>query len=549
MNIRLGLYYVVRFYRRNINLFSFLSVLLLILVLDFLFKIIVPDSILATLKGIYQKEGGGIDYVPEVWLGLFALVLGTLIIVISIASQKTPKLIDLYIGDQVSLFYIWFIALGLVHNMYLQLYKNELDSVIFNTYFLLPLAMVFSTPYVLSMLHYTKTSNVIRKIFKTNKQLLSRLSNAGYYNAIAHEELQGGLFNTLNQLDELLQFVEFKEPKADIIQKISTSVQSFIAIKGKINPKLFDCGKLIQSDVSFKTMTGYMEELSQNRTFYELKGFRLLSNAYLKLIESGEFDLAALCAHEFKKCGEAAIKAENEKSINLVFIQFNTLLRFGIKQGTRENEARNLFNTIFHYGELIQILIRYNSPVFGKESQEALIKKSCQYLHLYTLEMYRLGQEKSSFLFLVDVFTWELKTILKLLFQLKFNDDLQKEMLLLFLKFDDRPDLIVQENIYTYNYGVRTLQIILALFYIHFEKTEFAILIIDDILEDHQSTGKASLNQAVETTCERISNTGPGFWEETDRGNANFYHSDYKDALPKFKEIFQKEMDKFFNNS
>ncbi|MBX2843411.1 MAG: hypothetical protein KTR26_16690 [Flammeovirgaceae bacterium] len=216
-------------------------------------------------------------------MGLFALVLGTLIIVISIASQRTPKLTDLYIGDQVSLFYIWFIALGLVHNMFLQLYKNELDSVIFNTYILLPLAMIFSTPYDLSMLHYTKTSNVIRKIFRTNKQLIKSLKNAHYYNPKAHEELQGGLFNTLNQLDELLQFVEFKEPKADIIQKISTSVQSFIAIKEKINPKLFDCGKLIQSDVSFKTMAGHMEELSENRTFYELKGFRLLSNAYLKL--------------------------------------------------------------------------------------------------------------------------------------------------------------------------------------------------------------------------------------------------------------------------
>jgi len=40
-----------------------------------------------------------ISYAPEVWLSLLALVFGTLIIVISIASESTPKLIDLFVGD------------------------------------------------------------------------------------------------------------------------------------------------------------------------------------------------------------------------------------------------------------------------------------------------------------------------------------------------------------------------------------------------------------------------------------------------------------------
>ena len=40
-----------------------------------------------------------IGFAPEVWQALLGMVLGTLILVISIASQSIPKLIDLYMRD------------------------------------------------------------------------------------------------------------------------------------------------------------------------------------------------------------------------------------------------------------------------------------------------------------------------------------------------------------------------------------------------------------------------------------------------------------------
>ena len=61
-------------------------------------------------------------FTPEVWLALLAMVLGTLIIVIYIASQSIPKLIDLYMEDWPSLLYVWFLIISGSHATFIKLY-------------------------------------------------------------------------------------------------------------------------------------------------------------------------------------------------------------------------------------------------------------------------------------------------------------------------------------------------------------------------------------------------------------------------------------------
>lgn len=56
------------------------------------------------------------------------MILGTLIIVISIASQSTPKLIDLYMRNWWSLAYLWFMVLAMVFNIWLQRKGNLIDT-------------------------------------------------------------------------------------------------------------------------------------------------------------------------------------------------------------------------------------------------------------------------------------------------------------------------------------------------------------------------------------------------------------------------------------
>src|SRR5882757_4037584 len=115
-----------------------------------------------------------ISYAPEVWLSLLALVFGTLIIVISIASESTPKLFDLFVGDFKSRLFIWSITLSSLENILLQLIHTQqtvlFDNLIFlNNYLLLPAFVILSIPYIFYILRYTKSSNVIDKLFAQNR--------------------------------------------------------------------------------------------------------------------------------------------------------------------------------------------------------------------------------------------------------------------------------------------------------------------------------------------------------------------------------------------
>ncbi|MDX2302385.1 MAG: hypothetical protein NW226_06270 [Microscillaceae bacterium] len=509
------------------------------------------DAVLKEM-GSAQDKNNIIGFAPEAWLGLLGLVLGTLIIVISVASQSTPKLIDLYTGDQTSLFYIWYIVVGSVHNMFLQLIENYPSEettihMLFNTYLMLPSALMLAVPYVLYILRYTKTSNVVEKIYANNIKRVQRLKERAQSSLLNDvsvvAEYQFELFESLNQLDDLLEYVSFKEPKGDIINKISELIQVYVSIKDTLiqyAPNFFEITDRIGTDVSFKTMTGQFDEMKNNRVFYEQKGFRLLGNAYIKLIENDDFDLASLCAYELSECGRKAIECKDHNLIDLILVRFNTLIRFGIKHGLKNQEARNLYNSIFHYSEYIHHIVKTKEP--------NLIKTSCTYLNRYVNEIYKHSREERSFSFLVDAFTWEFKRILIELNKNEVDIALQKEILGLFLKIDNLSD--AHEDISkgrAYSSGVRKLQIALALYYLKNQEKDISLAesIIIDILNDHEHMDRETLRNTVNRTCNELAVAEENFWEDTDRGNLNLYYSNDTQSLQFFMELFDRMLDTY----
>jgi hypothetical protein len=532
-----------------------LLVTLLIVLLDFVFSHYVNDYWETAHKYIGKKSGEiSIDFAPEIWLGLLGLVLGTLIIVISVASQSTPKLIDLYTNDERSLLYIWYIVVSTVHNMFLQFYsKINLDfaktSMFFNTYLLLPVALLIAVPYVLYILIYTKTSNVINKIYYGNLHRLQNLVSMAKMGLLKQRDIsnfQVQSFEAMNQLDDLLAYVSFKEPKGDIMNKISLSIQDYIRYKRPLRDYAIEFFKIdagIASDISFKTMTAQFEDMEKNQTFYEQKGFRLLGNAYIKLIEEDEFDLASLCAYELSQCGKVAIEEQDQPLMNVVLVRFNTLMRFGIKHGLKNKEARNIYNAVFHYSGYIHHII--------ESKDEKMIRESCKYFNIYVNEIYRHSRNETAFIFLVDVFTWEFKRILIELHKNNLDLSLQKDILNTFLRLDNLSDAYEDNPMQNRKFsgGVRGFQIALALYYLKVAQEGLARVIIEDILQDHQAMDTDVLRKTVHNSCEVLSRSSPTFWEDTDRGNSNLYFSEDKDQIPSFLEIFDQYISqKKYNN-
>jgi hypothetical protein len=529
------------------------GVMLAIWVIDWLFDQL-PKAYFQPFLEVLKKENVKdiTDYAPESWLALLGLVLGTLIVVISIASQSTPKLIDLYTRDRRSLFYIWYIVAGTVYAIYWQIFgkMRELElyasSIFLNTYVMLPLALLIAVPYVLYILRYTKTGNVVAKIAKDNLNRIADLKDRARLGLLKERKIiaifQFELFEALNQLDNLLEYVSFKEPKGDIINKVSQSIQAYIPIKPTLltySPDFFRISRRIGTDVSFKTMTEQFPDLERTHTFFEQKGFRLLGNAYQKLIEDDEFDLASLCAYELSECGRVAVECMDTNLVEVVLVRFNTLLRFGIKHGLKNKEARNLYNAIFHYSSFISHIVR--------SKNEALIKQSSIYLNIYVNEIYRHSREEPAFIFLVDAFTWEFKRTLIELNNNQLDINLQKEILGLFLRIDNLSDVYEEAPLKgrKYKSGLRGLQISLALHYLKVKQEDLAESIIIDILSDHEYMEKDTLRDSVFATCENLRKASPKFWEDTDRGNSNLYFSDNKEYIDDFKSLFSELLDAF----
>ena len=67
------------------------------------------------ITNIQQIE---LNFSPEVWAAVIALVLGTLIIVIALAAENNPELMDIFVKEWTNLIFVWFLILSSLHSVY-----------------------------------------------------------------------------------------------------------------------------------------------------------------------------------------------------------------------------------------------------------------------------------------------------------------------------------------------------------------------------------------------------------------------------------------------
>lgn len=541
------LHRIIAFGSQHRSLLSFLSVLAGVVSIDITCTRLFAVSTLP-LEQTWRLQPDfletlDIGFAPEVWLSLIALTLGTLVIAISVAAQTIPKIAELYMRDWVSLAYIWFLMIGGSHALFIKYYQDTESirpaSVMLNLYVFLPGSIIIAFPYIFYVLKSIQPITVIRKIVDTHIANIHKLRRYSVsrllHNNVYREECQRRLLESLNQLENLLEYLTFKEPKAQAIQNISLMIQTYITTKPNINPKFFKVGHTVCSDISFKTLIDQFQDLERSKTFYEQKCFRLLGNIYVHLLDDSEFDLASLCASEMSNIGLTAIELEDDQLLEVIIVRFNTMFRFALKHGVKHNEARNLYNLAFHYRAFIESLVTHHRIHHSWQS--------FYYLRLYGNEAYGYGRTSPAMYFIVDVVAAEMKKILVLVHQQQWSEEIQRQLLGEMLLVDRPPaietDSLNQPHI---NSGVRTLQICLALFYLKEQKYGFVDCIIADILDDMAVLGEKVFRQRIEKTCDRLRTSQPKFWEDTDRGNANLYYTPNQDQIKPFLVLLDKRL-------
>lgn len=509
----------------SLLLLAFLTKVVLIAV-----AMVIPIGILGELGVAPGDHKDLIIFAPEVWLALLALVFGTLIIVVSIASENTPKLIDLFIGDPRGRFYIWLIMLSTLENLYLQIVSPRpstlLSNVIFiNGFVVLPLLFLLAIPYAYYILKYTKNANVIQHIYHENIAALTVPKRAS--DAIIRRN-HAILLGTINQLHDLLQYIQFKEPKADIVIKMGKSLRRYMQIKERLPDNFFKLDQTIRDDISFRTLQRKYAEIENERTFYEEKVLKVLGTSYLSLMKESHYELASLVGNELLEVGRLAFQRGDQAVVNLVITHFNTLIRFGINQGLKTREIRNVYNTIYHYSHLVRHFVHLG--------EVARVRQCCHYLWIYAREAVRLSVTDPLFTFMIENICWELKKVLIHLHDEGLPRDLQREILvnLTHLQYGEESRVARQRGNHN---GVRLIQIALCLFYIRNGEHAFCDVLVESIVSEFKEVKLHEIRAWIAMDCYALTNEVEEFWEETDQGNHNIYYSSDKAEIPRFKEL------------
>ncbi|MDP7171748.1 MAG: hypothetical protein QGF45_10295 [SAR324 cluster bacterium] len=482
-----------------------------------------------------------VGFAPIVWLSFFAIVLGSLTIVITFAAQNVPKLIDLYMDHWPSLLFVWWSAACLVHALSIKVLAEGgiqiIPSLVFNFHVLLAVSLAIGFPFVFSILRSTKTSNVIENLLNgsySTINILAAKGSTGKISAHEHAKIQYQLFEGLNQLIDLLVYVPFKEPKAQVIEGIGALLRHYVQLKPKIPDSFFKVDERIHDDISFRTMKSLMAEVEKTRTFYEQKSVRLIGNVYNVFLDTGEFDLSTLCVEQLSQVGKTAITCDDQELIDVITVRLNTHFRFALKHGQHHNEPRNLYNLVFHYGQFIGYLMEYQ--------QVDRIKTCIGYFVFYGQQCFNVIQRAKSLAFILDVLAFEMQKLMLKIYQEKWDRELQEEMLQKFLVFDNFQDMDKNFAVqfFSQNHGIRLLHIGLALFYLNQQEDEFAEKIAKDTVQDMDLMGATLFNKTMTTIYARLKFSGPTFWEDTDRGNLNIYYTPYQDEISSFKKIQQE---------
>ena len=530
------------------SLASLLIVFFVTIISDSLFHQLYPQVILLLEQffDISEEAHVAVDltFAPEIWGGVLATVLGTLIIVIAIAAESTPKLMDLFVRDWISLIFIWFLILASIHSTIIMYYFEPMDrlsSVMLNTYIYLPLSSILSLPYIFYILLYSKTDNVIKKLYSLNiadiKRLKQKPIQLTMNDSKVIEHYQHQLMSTIDQFDDLLEYISFKEAQTEIIRRVGDTVRVYMMNKDSYNSKFFTATDTIRNNPTFRTYVEHQyKDIEDRKTFYEVKSFKMMGNAYIRKMENGEYELASLIANEISSVGLLALELKQDNLITDINIRFNTFMRFAIKHAVRNNEPRNLYNLAFHYSTLLQGYVDKNKI--------DLLKMGYFYFKFYSNEIYKQAANNPSLYFIVDVLTTELKKISIRISEKNWDLELQEHLLKEILQLDNPPDYPKDDLDQSVNNGVRVLQIGLALHYIKIENFGFAETIVADVLDDLAYFDNQTYLNLMEGLYNRIKFSGPTFWEDTDRGNTNIYYSPDSDKIDDFKKMLSKQMKK-----
>lgn len=535
---------------------AFLLVAILVIIADRAFAAWIFPTYSQQMESIFGMGAADlspleVEFLIGIWLSLIALALGTLLLVISIASQSIPRLIDLYLGNFLSVSFIWFLIGGAFHSLLTVVFRNtpaNEPSRIFNMHVLLPAGLLLVFPYTFYVLRQSKPDQVIEQISQQIQRVVRQISSPAGARLLAAPGgvgfYQRQIFESLNQLDDVLSYISFKGPRAAIILSFGSTLKNYLRVKRNIDPSFFQVSADARADISFLTIANQFAVVELDGLLVEQKVLRLLRNAYARMSASSDYDLASLCAKELDQSSYEVLQLSDDPAthrgtnkellLDLCIVWFNTFMRVAVKDGDRQNDVRNLFNLMYYYGHFASNLAQFD--------RHEELKKVFRYLRIYGDEMYMRSRRSIALEFGVEVIAAEMSKVLKLVCLRRWPFDRQMELLHVLMSLDRQPGLHDADPQSAIIVGVRLIQVGLALFYMEAGLTDAVRFIIDDLQQDRAALGEERFGKMVGIALNRLRTGTSGFWEDTDRGNENLYYTPHAAHIDEFQRLLAERL-------
>ena len=541
---------------------TLLAVLMVLIVIDRIFAAVVFAPLALWIQtsiglDVADPQLFDPDALSGIWMALIALALGTLLLVISIASQSIPRLIDLYLGNRLSLLYIWFLILGAADSLLVMQTAtvpagHSIKAC--NLLVLLPTGLLLVFPYTCHVLKQSKPDHIINQIYQQIQMALGELVKVADLPGNDHSRsiarLQGTILESFNQLDDVLSYITFKGPRAEIISLLGQALREYIRIKPMIPASFFQMTPAARADISFMTIADPNVTVVQTQTLIEQKIMRLLRNAYAQTTASSDYDLASLCMKELQETCRVIIQnaplepsssvmtqtpISTSATLDFYLVWFNTFLRVAIKDAEKVCDIRNLFNLLFYYGQLAGCLVT------AKRSDT--LRTVFRYLRIYGEELYNKSRRDRYLEFAVDVVAAEMSKVLRQIHVDRWPEPLQIELLKVLMSVDRQHGLRGNDEDpqAAISLGVRLIQMGLALYYLDQGFDEAVTLILEDLKQDFTALGRERYRKVFEVIIFRLRVTNREFWEDTDRGNESLYFAPQKHRLDELRQRIEEQ--------
>lgn len=483
-----------------------------------------------------------IGFAPEVWLSVLSLVLGTLIIVISIASQGTPRLIDLYLNNWPSIFYIWFIVLSSVHSiLYIMfaVFENRVSSGFLNSYLLLPIALLGSLPYIFFILNYSKVDNVIQVLYlqvKSRLHIVSKISKLGLLeNKEVVSVMQKVVLEKINQLTALFYFVGYNESKQIVLDYLIRSLLFYAEGKKEIDSRFFFISGEIRQDLAFSNYIEYQfQKMEKRQSFFEEKILKEVGLIYNSFLEQKNYGLASSCCAKVVEVGKYTIEKEDEIMTSLITIRINTMFRYSLKHSLNVKSTRIINNFVFQTGKLLDVIITL------KKSGELF--RMYDFIQIYGNELYVLSLKNKMMKFSYISLLAEVKRSIIRMNEEDWDNEIQEKLLGRMLSINSfkhsNKEAALKER--EKNDKYRMIYLGLALYYCGDKKFDLALFIVRRLLNDLERLNGNEKYDLMEYALNKLKDIPLSFWEDNDRGSFNVYYVSETDLIEPLLKLISK---------